>query len=124
MIKCIKFKIAFGALFSLFIGCMQTYNSNTGDVIYAQNTCDGGALNQVCAVLNDRCISCHTGYHNNWASFTTNEKWQQSGLITIGNPNSSTLYQRIRNVGGDMPPTGTGISETELTTLRTWIETF
>lgn len=115
-----------------FISSCEDYNSNSADKIkysnqpQAEEGGNGGDPNfaPAFAVIQNRCVSCHSGFHNNWATYTSNEKWLNSGLIHRGDPDNSTLIKRTINSGqaGANMPLGFGaIPDAEFETLRTWI---
>ena len=75
-------------------------------------------------VIQNNCISCHTGFHNRWASYTTNDKWIASGRINRGDPDNSRIIERTINsgqTGANMPIGGGPLSDADYQLLRTWI---
>tara|TARA_R110000868_G_scaffold117600_15_gene312500 strand:+ start:7489 stop:7857 length:369 start_codon:yes stop_codon:yes gene_type:complete len=111
----------------LFVGCGQSFNSNSGDAAFTAtngidtSTAAGQRLDAAYTVLKNECMSCHTGYHNSWNTYKTDLAWQSAGLVNAGNPASSSVYFRLKNVGGDMPQLNPQISETERQILDDWI---
>lgn len=117
-------------LSSLFIliGC-QDFNSNSSDQARFSgfaNTDKGRAM----AVLNDKCVSCHTStIHNSWtdsdhvSESNNNAPWIREGLITVsGQPFlNSKLINRLINYGSDMPQGGSELSGEDLRLLCVWI---
>lgn len=116
-------------LFVLFflIGCGQDFNSNSGDESFSAvngidtSTPAGQRLDAAYTVLKNECMSCHTGYHNSWNSYKTDTAWINAGLVSAGSPAASTVYNRLKNVGGDMPLLNPQISEVERQALDAWI---
>jgi len=112
----------------LFSAC-EDYNSNSADKLKYSNEPqqeEGGDPNfaPAFAVIQNRCTSCHSGFHNNWSTYTSNEKWLNSGLVNRGDPDNSLIIRRTINSGqaGSNMPQGTGaIPDAEFETLRTWI---
>lgn len=108
-------------------GCGQSFNSNTGDEAFSAvngidtSTPAGQRLDAAYTVLKNDCMSCHTGYHNSWNAYKTDLAWQNAGLVSPGSTAASTVYSRLKNIGGDMPLLNPQISETERQTLETWI---
>jgi hypothetical protein len=114
----------FGFLLSLFMfGACQTYNSNTGDAAkYAPTTIAGSSEFQAAfGVVKNRCASCHTNYHAEWATLTTEQQWKDRGLVVAGFPSNSPLLTRLKNLGGDMPQDSGNIPADEYTALNTWV---
>jgi uncharacterized membrane protein len=85
------------------------------------------SFQQAAPIIFEKCIGCHSGYHNNWAGYVTEADWTSSSLITPGSAINSTLYRKIDISGtpeGNMPPSGSGLLVTvdELEILRVWID--
>lgn len=116
-------------IFVLFFlaSCGQDFNSNTGDEAFSAvngidtSTPAGQRLDAAYTVLKNECMSCHTGYHNSWNSYKTDTAWVNAGLVHAGSPTASSVYNRLKNVGGDMPLLNPQISEVERQVLDTWI---
>lgn len=114
-------------LLLLVISCGQNYNSNTFDKdIYQEVTIDvtspeGERFYQAFNVIKDKCISCHTGYHNSYANYTTDAEWTASGLIVAGDYEGSFLRNKLKNYGGNMPASGSELSDSEIAYLEDWI---
>ena len=107
-------------LISLQFGCMQSDNSHSFD--RPLTTSENSVLAAAEAVITDKCISCHTGFHNNWTSFMgTNEGWLGSGRVVAGDAASSTLIKRLINNGSTMPLGGVALTDDELAALEDWI---
>tara|TARA_Y100000296_G_C5145708_1_gene243560 strand:+ start:988 stop:1350 length:363 start_codon:yes stop_codon:yes gene_type:complete len=107
-----------------FICSCQTDNSNSFDDILGSSSIDPNNPNLVkaYAVIEERCINCHEGYHNNYASLDTDEKWIASGNVTAGIIGDSPLITKLKNRGGNMPKGGANLTEDEYNALVTWIE--
>lgn len=117
------------SLFMLMFMSCEDYNSNSADKIKYSNEPqqeETGDPNfaPAFAVIQNRCISCHSGFHNNWATYTDNEKWLNSGLIIRGDPDNSRLIKLTINsgqAGANMPQGGGAIPDAEFQLLRKWI---
>lgn len=105
--------------------CGQSYNSNSGDMATYEpiegidsSTPEGERLLAAYKALRPNCFSCHQGY----ADYKTSEQWVSAGLVTAGNPTSSTVYTILKNVGGRMPPDpGAPLTAQELADVEAWI---
>lgn len=119
-------KLFFLALF--LIGCGQDFNSNSfdrekyGTTGIDTSTPAGLRLSKAYNVMATNCTSCHTGYHNIYASYTTNQQWIDAGLVVAGDFNGSFLIQKLQNFGGNMPQGGSQLGESEITNLQEWID--
>ena len=106
----------------LLAGCNPpaTNSDSTDRSRYGEINITDAELAAAVAVINSKCLSCHAGF-----GLTTNENWIDSGYVVAGDPAGSTLFSAIRgsDVGGaeDMPPSG-NLTETEIASIRTWIE--
>ncbi|MBT3585742.1 MAG: hypothetical protein HN509_12630 [Halobacteriovoraceae bacterium] len=113
-------------IFLLLISCGQTFNSNSGDAKFAITTCadpSNTTLFNATLVLADRCINCHTGYHDKWANYCTNNDWVNAGEVLPGNSAGSLLIKILKqNAGGTMPKNQPKIPDTEYQTLIQWID--
>lgn len=112
-------------VFFFLVGC-QDFNSNSFDKLrYAPAVPSGSTeFQQAYGVIQNRCISCHTGRHGAWAGLRTEAQWIDSGLIVPNSPDNSALIRSIVNSnapGANMPPSG-ALSDQEYQTLRRWIE--
>lgn len=107
----------------LLVSC-QTDNSSSFDQVLGNSNIDPTNTNLVKAynVIESRCINCHTGYHNSWASYNTDQAWIDSGNITAGIIGDSPLITKLKNRGGNMPVGGPNLTDEEYDTLVTWIE--
>lgn len=116
-------------LILLLLSSCEDYNSNSADKIKYSNepqSEEAGDPNfgPAIAIIQNRCISCHSGFHNNWAAFTSDDMWINSGLVHRGDPDNSTLIKRIINsgqAGANMPQGAGAIPDAEFQTLRKWI---
>ena len=114
-------------LLFLLVSCGQSFNSNSkdfllGSQIYCSNTSET-KLCQANEIIAKNCINCHSGYHNNWASYLTNSAWLSSALITSGNADNSLLILKLKNAGGNMPEGAAPINDTDYQALKNWIDT-
>jgi hypothetical protein len=110
--------------FLSLVSCGQSINSNTSDFLLSGNGIDPSNTKLLNAfeVINDKCISCHTGYHNSWSSLNTDQLWIDSGNVTAGTSLSSPLIIRLKNRGGDMPLLSPMLTETDYNYLINWID--
>lgn len=112
-----------------FSSCGQTFNSNTNDTgLVALGACtEAGtpAGDRYCAaekVIQDRCVNCHSGYHDQWAKWKDETAWKSSGRVVAGSTASSVLITRLKNQGGNMPADAPQIADTEYQTLIDWVQ--
>lgn len=106
--------------------CGQTFNSNTSDTgLIPFAACGAGNSDEYCAaevIIRDKCINCHSGYHDQWASYKTDADWLGSGRVVAGSTAGSTLITRLKNQGGNMPADAPQISDADYQTLITWVQ--
>ncbi len=112
-----------------FLGCIQTYNSNSFD---EENYGPPSDLNRddpkavrrskAFSVLQEHCISCHFGRHTQWSGFTTDSQWVSTALVIPGDSANSRLILKLQNRGGNMPLNNPPISEDEVDILTDWID--
>lgn len=120
-------QIIFLTLSSFLIGC-QDFNSNSSDrVKYGPVVLDESDPNFARSynIITTKCINCHSGYHNNWASLKDNAAWLNEMVVLRGDPNNSMFIQRIINYGGtssNMPFGGSPLSGSDYQHLVKWIE--
>ncbi len=74
------------------------------------------------SILQANCMSCHTA--RGWV--LSPAYLQQAGLVIPGSPGLSTLYRNLRGnpelyTPAAMPPTGSGLSQQQIATIREWI---
>ena len=104
----------------IFVSCGQKFNSNTFDEI---NAVEGGtSFINAYTLLNDKCMSCHTGYHNLYSTYTNQQNWIDAGLVIAGNFGGSKIIDELQNYNGSMPKERARLTDDELQTLRDWIE--
>lgn len=111
----------------LLFSCGQDYNSNSFDeqkynTKIETDSPEGLRFYNAYNVINSKCISCHTSYHNGYANYTTSEKWIESGLVTANDFENSFLILKLKNYGGSMPQGGSELSSEQITYLKDWIE--
>lgn len=111
----------------LLISCGQSYNSNSFDdqkykkVQIDNSTPEGQRFALAYNVIKTKCISCHNGYHNSYANYTTDSAWSSSGLIVPGDFAGSFLRNKLKNFGGTMPSSGSNLTDQEVGYLEDWI---
>ena len=104
----------------IVISCGKVKNSSSSDAASAASA--GGTEEFVSAkqVISDKCLSCHSA----WTSYSETD-YISKKLVTKKSPSNSTLYTRIRGndagVAGDMPEGQSNLSQTDMTTIKTWI---
>lgn len=119
--------------FSLFlilislISCGQTFNSQSGDkfsgsILVDNTTPDGARSSKAFTILDRSCTGCHTSYHANWRSFQTDAAWVANGLVVKGQADISPVITKLKNVGGNMPPSAPAISNDDYQALLDWID--
>ncbi len=109
--------------------CGQTFNSNSNDAnLTAFTACSEAgtaAGDRYCAaetIIRTRCTNCHSGYHDQWSSYTNDAAWKASGRVVAGSVAGSTVITRLKNQGGNMPADAPQISDTEYQTLVEWVQ--
>lgn len=115
--------------FSLIVtSCYQSTNSNSFDRVHSENpnidrsTAAGERFYQAYTIIKNNCTSCHTGYHNTWSTFNTDQAWISSGLVESNDAYGSTLVIRLKNIGGNMPKNNPQISEEDFKKITDWID--
>ncbi len=114
-------------LLAVITSCkQQTFNSNSGDGNLGGNDCSSysGSDLRFCDAQNvilKRCVGCHSGYHNIYASYTEAD-YKSNFLITAGDSAGSTLFSILLNEGGNMPKDGKPLPDEEYTALMEWID--
>jgi len=108
----------------VLFSCGQDYNSQSNDVgQYSQSpidrsTAEGQRLHLVYRSMQSQCFSCH----GSWSSYITSSQWVNAGLVVRGNPNTSKLVYRLKNMGGNMPPDPSSqISDDDYSAYLNWI---
>ncbi|MBC7537570.1 MAG: hypothetical protein H7281_02020 [Bacteriovorax sp.] len=115
-----KFLLLFSLL--VFLGsCGQDYNSNYNDRgTYADiGIPPGTPLYNSYKILQNKCFSCHAA---KWQDFKTNQAWIDSGEVTKGSFDTSSIKTNLVNFGGSMPlPPNASLTDAEVETLRSWV---
>ncbi len=127
VVKYYLMKWPFFLIFFSLIGCGQTFNSQTGDkfsgnILVDDSSPDGARTNKAFAILDRSCTNCHTSYHANWRSLQTDAAWVANGLVVKGQADISPVITKLKNVGGNMPPSAPAISEADYQALLDWID--
>ena len=109
------------------ISCGQTFNSQSGDkfsgnILVDDSSPEGERSNKAFTILDRSCTSCHTSYHANWNSFQTDADWVANGLVVKGQADISPVITKLKNVGGNMPPSAPAISDADYQALLDWID--
>ena len=114
---------------TLLLSCGQTFNSNTNDKgLVSLTACSEAgtpAGDRYCAaesIIQNRCINCHTGYHDQWATYNNDSEWKASGRVVAGSTAGSSLITRLKNQGGNMPADAPQIPDSEYQTLINWVQ--
>ena len=121
-------RVIFRVIFLLFIvSCGQDYNSNYFDAQKFKSGIDrttpaGERFYNAFNVIQEKCISCHLGYHNSYSKYLTDADWKAAGLVKASDFAGSSIIQLLKNYGGTMPLSASNLSSTEIETLRLWIE--
>jgi hypothetical protein len=121
-----KFLLAIS--FLSLTSCLQSTNSNSFDRSYSQtvnidtSTAAGERLYAAYMVLKNNCMNCHTGYHDSWTTFNTDQKWIESTLVEVNDGYSSSLIINLKNIGGSMPKDRPQLPEEDLDILLDWID--
>lgn len=113
-------------LLSLLLGGCQSYNSHTGDKAkFAEIELENNPqFRAAYKVIQTRCINCHQGTHNTWATYVNSQLWIDNGLIVSQDSQASKLVRRTINsgvVGANMPPEGGPLPNDEYQTILDWI---
>jgi uncharacterized membrane protein len=115
--------IKYLALFILLFGC-QDYNSNSGDKFrYGPlGLADGSSteFTRAYVIIQIRCSSCHPA----WAAYKNEQDWVDNGKVVGGNPDQSSVVNRIKNFGAttsNMPTDSGPLPEEEYEAIRTWV---
>lgn len=118
----------FFLLFSLLLFGCQDYNSNTSDKVkYGIIELEASPrFRAAYPIIQSRCVNCHFGTHNIWASYITNQLWIDSGdnRVIPGNAADSNFIRRTINSGNNnsnMPLGGSALSADEYQILVDWI---
>jgi len=113
---------------TILSSCGQTFNSNTADnLLLPSNYCEDQTKTLLCdanEVLQTKCTSCHTGYHNTWGAWNTDEQWLANGKVVAGNPAGSEIITRLKTYGTgltNMPQDDAALTQEEYDKLEAWI---
>ncbi|MFT6070650.1 MAG: putative membrane protein [Bacteriovoracaceae bacterium] len=113
----------------LLSSCGQTFNSNTSDAglipLLACTEAGTAAGDRYCAaqtIIQEKCVNCHSGYHDQWAAYTNDSHWKTSGRVVAGSTAGSTLITRLKNQGGNMPADNPQISDSNYQVLIEWVQ--
>lgn len=101
--------------------CGQDFNSNSGDRPVTSEVCKPGSNSLFCqslAIYQADCFSCHS----EWAEFSDEQAWVDSGLVVPGDIGGSKAINRLINYGSDMPLGGSALSAEEYKTLTDWVQ--
>ena len=114
-----------GAILS---SCGQTFNSNTSDnLLLPSSYCEDQTKTLLCdanEVLQTKCTSCHSGDHNTWGTWDTDEEWLENGRVIAGNPAGSPIISRLKVYGTgntNMPQDDAALTQEEYDKLEAWI---
>lgn len=80
---------------------------------------------EILPILQSKCAKCHSnGVFKGGLSLETREKLIDSGVVDLGDHESSSLYERVTSTDPDeqMPPEGDRLSKDELKTIAAWID--
>ena len=116
-------------LLTLLSSCFQQSNSNTSDQRLENGTTVTGNEKFQAAfnVLNNECVACHTGYHDDWLNLKTEEDWASLGDVKPGDSNNSHMVERIHGCGtkdldDQMPKSADRLNSTECGAITDWID--
>lgn len=103
--------------------CSFCRNSCDADGNPSTNPVHAALEADVQTIVNERCVSCHTDRHDEWAGNAWRNDWIDSNLIVPGNPAASRVIQRVSpGAMSRMPPsyaTGNASDGTPLNTALT-----
>jgi uncharacterized membrane protein len=114
-------------LLLILLSSCQDFNSNSFDeslvdtVNIDTSTPGGKRLKDSYDILNDKCMNCHTGYHNSWLKYDTDNLWETNQVVIKGDAEASELIIRMKNRGGDMPLGGVQLTVDEFQVVSEWI---
>jgi len=81
------------------------------------STPDGARLLASYRVMQDKCFQCHQ-----WSTYKTSAQWVAAGKVVGGSTGASSVYTRLKNAGGDMPPEPIAqLTSEELSSIESWI---
>ena len=109
--------------------CFQQSNSNTSDQRLENGATVTGNEKFKAAfnVLNNECVACHTGYHDDWLNLKTEDDWASLGDVKPGDSSNSLMVERIHGCGpsdsGDqMPKSADRLTSSECAAITEWID--
>ena len=112
-------------VFKILYSCGQGDNSSTKDLLLGNcpdsidaTTNAGERLCKSYSILNVSCMNCH----DDWRAYVTNSAWVNSSLVIEGNSFDSQLIYKLTNEGGNMPPNGDTLTESDVEVLKQWID--
>jgi mono/diheme cytochrome c family protein len=118
------------ALICMFLttGCLNLASTNStaqdsavySGLISGDGTAGGARFAAAQGVIQRNCVSCHSAF-----AMHSDSEWIQSGYVVAGNPNTSTLFGRIRGSGvsgspQNMPPSGS-VNSSDIQKVQDWI---
>lgn len=114
-------KITLFLLTFILFSCGRVYNTSTLDEQQYGSEIEGTPNFKLAQmVVLNKCVSCH----GSWAKYTE-EDYIDEGLVSVGQPNNSEIYKRIRGndspTAGDMPTNGTTLTSFEINQIKIWI---
>lgn len=108
---------------AILTSCADVYNSSTPDELIYGSSVVGGAKFQTARLgLLNKCSRCHA-FYGTWSEsqFLTDSKY---GIVST-NPSQSPLYCHSRGNDscgpGDMPLSGSDMTDEELAKIKDWI---
>lgn len=113
----------FSLLLIISSGCAEVYNSSSTDKLIYGSSVTGGAKFQTARIgILNKCSKCHAFYGTwNETQFFSDAKYG----VSRANPSQSPLYCHARGNDtcgpGDMPMSGSDMTEAELTKVKEWI---
>jgi uncharacterized membrane protein len=84
----------------------------------SQNPTTAATYSQVGPILRNKCAGCHASGSMNFTSYSGFAR--NTGIVTPGNPEQSRLYTITQS--GTMPPSGSDLTDSQLSLLYSWIE--
>lgn len=124
--KSISFSLFYVLISLSFLGCGQSFNSNTEDFnLTAFSYCSDASDTRLCEaneIIQTNCTNCHTSsIHASWSGYDTNQEWVDSGRIIAGDADRSVLVTRLKNYGGNMPEGAPPLDQADAEKIRTWV---
>jgi hypothetical protein len=113
--------LAFSLIFNS--GCAEVYNSSSTDKLIYGSSVAGGSKFQIARIgLLNKCSRCHS-FYGTWteSQFFTDSKYG----VSRANPSQSPIYCHSRGNDtcgpGDMPLSGSDLTDEELSKIKDWI---